>query len=97
MKLNTSFKNPTRKEISELTNSILNEQWQKEISKTKIESYGILDGREIIFEFLDHNENGCALEHLAYVVSELGISLTSDEIINMDKLAKKLNVKNGKE
>ncbi|WP_412560533.1 hypothetical protein [Winogradskyella sp. MIT101101] len=97
MKFKDLFKNPVKKEISELTNSILNEQWQKEISKTKIESAGIQDGREIIFEFLDFNENGCAYEHLTYVVSELDIKLTSDQIAQMNKLANKLNVKNEKQ
>lgn len=85
-------KNPIKKEISELTNGILNGQWQKDISKAKIESSGILDGREIIFEFLGYNENGCAFEHLTYVVSELGMTLTSEQIMRMNILASKLNV-----
>lgn len=97
MKFKDFFKNPIKREISELTNSVLNEQWQNEISKAKIESAGILDGREIIFEFLDFNENGCAYEHLAHIVSELDINLTSDQITQMDKLAKKLNINNEKE
>jgi len=92
MKFRNIFKNPIKKEVSELTNSVLNGQWQKEISKAKIESAGILDGREIIFEFLEFNENGCAYEHLAYVVSELDINLNSEQITQMDKLAKKLNL-----
>jgi hypothetical protein len=96
MKFKDLFKNPVKKEIRELTNSVLNKQWQKEIPKAKVESSGILDGREIIFEFLDFNENGCAYEHLAYVVSELDIKLTSDQITEMNKLANKLNVKNEK-
>jgi hypothetical protein len=33
MKFKDLFKNPVKKEISELTNSVLNEQWLKEISK----------------------------------------------------------------
>ncbi|MBQ0786174.1 MAG: hypothetical protein KBT69_01645 [Oceanihabitans sp.] len=94
MKLHTIFRNPIKKEISELANGILNEQWHKEISKAKIESSGILDAKEIIFEFLNHNENGCAYEHLAYVVSELNLKLTSDQTSEMHKLAKKLNIKN---
>ena len=96
MKLNTLFRNPIRKEINELTNSILNEQWQEEVSRTKIESSGILDGREMIFEFIQRNEYGCAYEHLAYIISELNMELTSDQIIEMDRLAKKLNVKHEK-
>ncbi len=43
MKFKDLFKNPVKKEISELTNSILNEQWQKEVSEAKIESAGIAD------------------------------------------------------
>jgi len=93
IKLNKFFKHSIRNEISELTNGILNEKWQKEISKAKIESFGILDGRELIFEFLDHNENRCAYEHLAYIISELEISLTNHQIMKMDKLVEKLNIK----
>jgi len=94
MNLKTLFGKSIKTMILDLTIDILNEQWQREISLSKIESLGILDGKEIIFEFLDHHENGCTYEHLAYVVSESNIALTTDQITEMDKLAKILNIKN---
>uniref|UniRef100_UPI004048ED6E hypothetical protein n=1 Tax=Flavobacterium sp. TaxID=239 RepID=UPI004048ED6E len=91
------FKNTIKKELFELTNCLLNEQWQLEINKSNIDSLGILGGRKIIFEFLDFNEIGCAYGHLAYMISELDINFTADQIIQMDKLATKLNIKSVKQ
>lgn len=86
-----NFKKTIKKEIADLTTSILNDQWKSQISSTKIESLGILDGNKIIFEFLEHNEYGCAFEHLTYVVSETQTKLTIDQANKIRQLGKKLN------
>lgn len=76
-----------------MTNSILNEGWQKEISKTNVESAGIIDGGEIVFDFLENNEWGCAFEHLTYIISEIDLDLNPEQNDRMDRIAKKLNIK----
>ncbi len=76
-------------EIHELTKSILNAEWKRRMSSMKIESIGILDGEEIIFEFLEHNEYGCAFDHLIYLISETEAKVTQEQNQRVDELKKR--------
>lgn len=91
MKLKNIFEKSIKNEISDLTKRVLNNQWNKRVSTSKIKSAGILDGKEIIFEFLELNEYGCAFEHLTYVVSETETKLTTGQAKKIKQLDEKLN------
>ena len=84
------FKKPIKKEIEELSNQILNV-----IVKNGFEtdSCGIKDGNKIITEYLTQNELGLAYEHLEYVISEVELSLDSEQIKKMIFIAEKLGIK----
>ena len=86
------FKNSLKKKITLLTNAILNKEWHDEITISTNESAGILDGKQIILEFLEHNEYGCAFEHLSYVINESNIKLNSEQIIELNEIGQKLNI-----
>ncbi len=51
------------------------------------EQVGILNGLETITEFIEHNEQGCALDHLLYVIHESDISFPLDTVRELHKLA----------
>lgn len=82
------FKKSISDEIQELAKSILNAEWKRRISTLEIESIGILDGEEIIFEYLEHNEYGCAFDHLTYLVSETETKVTIEQAEKIEQLNK---------
>ena len=86
------FKNSLKKKITLLTNAILNKEWHDEITISTNESAGILDGKQIILEFLEHNEYGSALEHLIYIINESNIKLNSEQIMELKEIGIKLNI-----
>lgn len=87
------FKNSLKKKITLLTNAILNKEWHDEITISTNESAGILDGKQIILEFLEHNEYGCAFEHLTYIINESNIKLNTEQLIELKEIGKKLKVR----
>ncbi len=91
MKPNSIFGNTFKNEIRDLAKNILNDKWKGRISSKEIESAGILDCQEIISEFLEQNELGCAFEHLTYVVSETETNLTTEQANKIKQLDKELN------
>ncbi|GAA0734399.1 hypothetical protein GCM10009430_49340 [Aquimarina litoralis] len=91
MKFKPIFEKSLKNEIRDLTKNVLNDQWKGRIASEEIESAGILDCEEIISEFLEKNEYGCAFDHLTYVVSETETDLTTDQANKIKQLDKKLN------
>ena len=65
--------------------------WKSRIESMEIESAGIMDCEQIISEFLEQNEFGCAFEHLTYVISETETNLTTEQANRIRQLNKKLN------
>jgi len=90
MKLKSIFGKTLKNEIRDLFESILNDQWKSRIESTEIESAGIINCEEIISEFLEQNEFGCAFEHLTYVISETEIKLTTEQANRINQLKNKL-------
>jgi len=90
MKLKSIFGKTLKNEIRDLFESILNDQWKSRIESTEIESAGIINCEEIISEFLEQNEFGCAFEHLTYVISETDIKLTTEQANRINQLKNKL-------
>jgi hypothetical protein len=91
MKLKSIFGNTLKNEIRDLSENILNDQWRSRIESTEIDSAGIMDCEKIISEFLEHNEFGCAFEHLTYIISETETNLTTEQTNRIKQLNKKLN------
>ena len=91
MKLKSIFGKTLKNEIKDLFENILNDQWKSRIESTEIESAGIMNCEEIISEFLEQNEFGCALEHLTYLISETETNLTSEQAKRINQLNNKLN------
>ena len=52
------------------------------------EQVGFLNGREIVKDYIDHNEWGLAWEHLLYMIHESDISFPVDILVELHELAR---------
>ena len=92
-KLITIFGKSLKVEIKDLTENILTHQWESQIKLKKTDSAGIIDGKQIIWEYLDYNEVGCAFDHLKYVINETEIDLTTDQTHKINLIHRRLSPK----
>jgi hypothetical protein len=76
---NKARENKIRVLSSQILTSILDEN-------TKYDSFGIIDGMDIINNYLDNNEVGLALNHLEYIISETDFELSANQVENLMKL-----------
>ena len=65
-----------------------------ETSNAVFEQVGLLNGKELVLEFLNNSELGLAIEHLLYMVHESGISFSVDKLDSLHTLARKLGINN---
>jgi len=86
------FKKSIKKEITELSDQILTEISLNEKVSLNMDSCGIMDGKEIISEFLIQNETGLAYEHLIYVISECEFNPKDCETEKLNSIAKRLGI-----
>lgn len=62
--------------------------------KSNLESEGLLNGGEVIHEYVDNNECGLAFEHLLYMISESELSISDKLVERLKKLGNKLGYSN---
>lgn len=56
------------------------------------EEVGIINGLEIIIEFIEYNETGLAFEHLIYVIESSNYKTTRQEKENIIKIGKIIGI-----
>ena len=71
-------------EAQELVNIL----YEQDPGNATFEQAGILNGREIIQEYLDYNEWGVALEHLLYMIHESEIDFPKNALEELHSIAK---------
>ena len=84
------FQNKLKKEISALANNSLTDEVVHQIKVANIDSTGLLDGKEIIEEYIEHREYGLAFEHLEYMIEEAEIELNVEQLERMNVLKTKM-------
>lgn len=67
---------------------------QLDPGRETFEQVGFLNGREIIKDYIDHNEWGLALEHLLYMIHESDISFPVDVLVELHELARQNGIPN---
>ena len=90
--MSLSTKELVKKVIQMLTSEILNKIQGSKQYTGEIKSLGLIDAEKIIDDYLKNDELGLAFDHLNYVISEVGVDLTSDHKERIQKIGKKLNV-----
>ena len=58
------------------------------------EQAGLLDGKDTVDEFLVHNELGCALEHLLYMIHESEVEVDRAIIDSVHLVVAELGIEN---
>lgn len=56
------------------------------------EQLGMLDGRSIVTEYVEHGELNLAVEHLLYMVHEMGVDWPCEDVSEVHDLAKRVGV-----
>ena len=54
---------------------------------------GLLNGQDIIHDFLSHNELGAALEHLLYMIHESNITFDMNRVVRLHDIAKSYGIR----
>lgn len=80
------------KEAQQQINSELRKVDGQPAPESGLDQFGLRDGEQIILEFLEHGEEGLALEHLDYMVNETCIALSVDLCRELRKLANDMGV-----
>lgn len=75
-------------EATDKAQGLINDLHQADPSNTTFDQAGILDGREIIRDYVGHNEWGVAFEHLLYMIHESEIDFPDDELWELRSIAK---------
>jgi len=65
---------------------------ENENIKSQIDQTGILNGNEIVLEFINNNEFGLAFEQLTYIITESRVYLTDVELDDISELSKLVGI-----
>jgi len=57
-----------------------------------LRSLGLKDGREIVTDYLDHNELGIAFEHLLYMVTEMDLQISPEAYDHIDRAGRAMEM-----
>ena len=82
------------KQLSHVAQVRINELHGREPSNGTFEQVGLLNGQELVLEFLNNAELALAMEHLLYMVHESGISFPIDDLQTLHSLASDLDIDN---
>ena len=55
---------------------------------------GLIDGMDIVRDYIDHNEMGCAVDHVFYMIYESGINVNENYLDRINIIANDIGVKN---
>jgi len=89
--------NPNIEKLLEATDKaqgLINDLHQADPANATFEQTGILDGREIIQDYVEHNEWGVAFEHLLYMIHESEIAFPSEELDELHAIASRNGIEN---
>lgn len=56
----------------------------------RIDELGIIDGKEVVMEFVDACEFGLAYEHLVYMINGSGVDLSDEQLLEISGFAAKV-------
>ena len=83
------------KRLALLAQSLINDLYKRDPDNETFEQNGILNGQEIVQDFIDNQEHGIAIEHLLYIVHESDISFPKTELEKLHSLANKCGINSG--
>lgn len=82
------------RQCAEMTHCLIHELHKTDPDNETFTQVGLLDGRDIVVDYLSQNEIGTALEHLLYMIHESDIAFDADQVTCLHELAAELGVCN---
>lgn len=81
-------------DATEIAQQFILELHTSDPTNVTFEQVGFHDGQEIVFDFLKHNERGCALHHLLYMIHECDIRYPREIMLEIHVITRSLNEEN---
>jgi hypothetical protein len=85
---------PLIQEAVEIAHNLINELYQLNPKNSTFEQVGLVDGKDIVLDYIELYDYSCALEHLLYMIHESDIKFPRDIMLNLHKTAKNWNLVN---
>jgi len=79
--------------IAEIAQAGIIRLLERDPNNDDLEQAGMIDGLEIVRDYLDHNELGCAVEHGIYMINESGIVLPGEYSVIIERIADEFNIR----
>ena len=81
-------------ESSEIAQRLISDLFRKDPDNETFEQVGLIDGHETVLNFIKAGEQGCALDHLLYMVHESDIAFPRTIMLQLHVLANNLGLEN---
>lgn len=81
-------------ESSELAQKLITELYENDPENETFDQVGFLNGHEIVMDYINYNELGCALSHLLYMIHESDIRYPRERVLCLHDLAEKIGERN---
>ena len=65
-----------------------------EPNNDRLKQTGLLDGFDIVLEYIDNNEIGCAVEHILYMTNESGVIINESYVEKLNFIANDIGATN---
>jgi hypothetical protein len=84
------MKEPTKliEAAAETAHRLITDLYHSDPDNVSFTQVGLLDGRDTIMDFISHDEWGCALDHLLYMIHESDIDFPRETVHELHDLAK---------
>ena len=79
---------------ADLAQKLINELYERDPQHETFEQFGLLEGFEIVEDYIDHGELGCALHHLLYMIHEADIPYPKENMLSLHQMAKRMGERN---
>lgn len=83
---------PEIKELAIIADNLIADLYSKNPKSSVFDQEGILNGIDIVLDYIHHNEIGLATEHLLYMIHESEIDYPSEKIVYLHKIADSLKL-----
>ena len=70
----------------------MTEKVLSKVNFSEVDSFGMIDGKLIISDYLEYNEIGLAFQHLDYTISECDIKVGDEEDKEIETIRQTLNL-----
>lgn len=81
-------------DAAEIAQKLILELHGSDPGNVTFEQVGILDGREVVVDFINHGECGLALDHLLYMIHESDIRFPRETLLELHDIARSCGMKN---